>query len=109
MLGVNGAEAVVVLPFTFVTPLIIESNPTFLTQTSNSYVIRFKNPRPSKILLSNWYRPPNSPIELSDKFEVLLGKMEAENIESNILGDRVPQLMKSDILSSSVNRLNILN
>ena len=38
-------------------------------------------------LFSNWYRPPNSPIELFDKFDVLLGKIEAENVKSNILGD----------------------
>ena len=30
---------------------------------------------------------PNSPIELFDKFEALIGKIEAENVESNIIGD----------------------
>ena len=49
--------------------------------------IQIQNPKTKPFLVSNWYRPPNSPIELSDKFEVLLGKIEAENIESNILGD----------------------
>ena len=43
--------------------------------------------RAKPFLISNWYRPPNSPIELFDKFEVLLAKIEAEDVESNILGD----------------------
>ena len=49
--------------------------------------IEIQKPKAKPFLLSNWYRPPNSPTELFDKFEVLLGKIEAENIESNILGD----------------------
>ena len=49
--------------------------------------IEIQKPKAKPFLLSNWYRPPNSPIELFDKFEVLLGKIEVENIESNILGD----------------------
>ena len=38
-------------------------------------------------LLSNWYIPPNTLIELFDNFEVLVGMIEAENITSNTLGD----------------------
>ena len=49
--------------------------------------IEIQNPKAKPFLLSNWYRPPNSPVELFDKFEALLGKIEAENVESNILGD----------------------
>ena len=76
-----------VLPFTFVTTLIIKSDPTFLTQTSNSYVFRFKNRRPNHFFSQTGIDLPNSPIELFDKFEILLGKFEVQNIESNILGD----------------------
>ena len=49
--------------------------------------IEIQKPRARPFLISNWYRPPNSPIELFDKFEVLLAKIEAENVESNIIGD----------------------
>ena len=49
--------------------------------------IQIQKPKAKPFLFSNWYRPPNSPFELFDKFEVLLGKIEAENIESNIVGD----------------------
>ena len=49
--------------------------------------IEIQKPKAKPFLISNWYRPPNSPIELFDKFEVLLAKIEAENVESNILGD----------------------
>ena len=43
-----------------------------------------KEPKAKSFLLSNWYRPPNSPIELFDKFETLPGKIEVENIVSDI-------------------------
>ena len=49
--------------------------------------IEIQKPKAKPFLLSNWHRPPNSPIELFDKFEAFLGKIEAENVESNILGD----------------------
>ena len=49
--------------------------------------IEIQKPRAKSFHISNWYRPPNSPIELFDKFEVLVAKIEAENVESNILGD----------------------
>ena len=49
--------------------------------------IEIHKPRAKPFLIPNWYRPPNSPIELFDKFEVLLAKIEVENAESNILGD----------------------
>ena len=49
--------------------------------------IEIQKPRAKPFHISNWYRPSNSPIELFGKFEVLLAKIEAENVESNILGD----------------------
>jgi len=67
----------------------LESHHTILKQEANSLRegIEIQKPRAKPFLISNWYRPPNSPIELFDKFEVLLAKIEAENVESNILGD----------------------
>ena len=44
--------------------------------------IQIQKLKAKPFLLSNWYRPPNTPIELFDKFEVLLGKIKAENIVS---------------------------
>ena len=49
--------------------------------------IQIQKPKAKPFLLSNWYRPPNSPIDLFYKFEVLLGKIGMQNIESNVLGD----------------------
>ena len=46
-----------------------------------SLCIEIQKPRAKPFLISNWYRPPNSPVELFDKFEVLLAKIEAENVE----------------------------
>ena len=67
----------------------LESHHTILKQEANSLRagIQIQEPRAKPFLISNWYRPPNSPIELFHKFEVLLAKIEAENVESNILGD----------------------
>ena len=61
----------------------LESHHTILKQEANSLRagIEIQKPRAKPFLISNWYRPPNSPIELFDKFEVLLAKIEAENVE----------------------------
>ena len=38
-------------------------------------------------LISTWYRPPSSTLDLFANFETILEKIEAENIESSIIGD----------------------
>ena len=49
--------------------------------------VEIRKPKQKPFLVSTWYRPPNTPVALFDKFEALLSKIEAENIESNIIGD----------------------
>ena len=88
LLGVTGAEVVVVvLPCTFATSSTLKSDPTSLIQILNSCVLKSKNPEPSHFLFQTGIDLRILPIELFDKFEVLLAKIEAENVESNILGD----------------------
>ena len=39
--------------------------------------------------LVSWYRPPNSPAEIFDKFEVMIRNLEAEDKEYHIVGDLI--------------------
>ena len=47
-------------------------------------------------LISTWYRPPNSPIDLFNKFESILRHIDIEEKESIILGD-----LNCDLLNKS--------
>ena len=88
LLGLTGAEVVVVLPCVYVRNVIdFKIRPDLSDPDLEFLCIEIQKPRAKPFLISNWYRPPNSPIELFDKFEVLLAKIEAENVESNILAD----------------------
>lgn len=49
--------------------------------------VEIKKPGVKPFIFSNWYRPPNTCVELFGKSEVLLEKIEAENTESNIIRD----------------------
>ena len=44
-------------------------------------------PRSSAFLVGTWYRPPNSPLERFNEFEIVIDKIDAENKELFILGD----------------------
>ncbi|CAH3198891.1 unnamed protein product, partial [Porites evermanni] len=86
--AVTGAEVVVVLPCMYVRNVIdFKIRPDLSDPDLEFLCTEIQKPRAKPFLISNWYRPPNSPIELFDKFEVLLAKIEAENVESNIIGD----------------------
>ena len=39
------------------------------------------------IFIISWYRPPNSPAEIFDKFEIMLRKLEAEGKEYHTVGN----------------------
>ena len=41
--------------------------------------VEINKPKTKPFLISSWYRPPSSTVELFDKFEVLLGRIESEN------------------------------
>ena len=55
--------------------------------------VEIKKPKSKHFLLSAWYRPPSSAVELFEKCEVLLDKIVSENMESTIIGN----LMQLDI------------
>ena len=50
-------------------------------------IVEISKPRSSAFLVGTWYRPPNSPPERFNEFEILIDKIDAENKELFILGD----------------------
>ena len=50
-------------------------------------VLEIKKPRSKPILVSTWYRPPDSPVSHFTEFERMIGSFDAENLEYYLLGD----------------------
>ena len=67
--------------------------------------IEVKKPNAKPILISTWYRPPNSNSEILDFFEIFLQRIDQENKEIIITGDFNLDLMPSDIENSNIKRL----
>ena len=49
--------------------------------------VEIKRAKSKPFFVITWYRPPNSPAEIFDKFEIMLRKLEAEGKEYHIVGD----------------------
>ena len=49
--------------------------------------LEIKRAKSKPFFVISWYRPPNSPAEIFDKFEIMLRKLEAEGKEYHIVGD----------------------
>ena len=63
------------------------------------------NPNAKPILISTWYRPPNSNSEILAFFLIFLQSIDKENREIIITGDFNIDLMPSDIENSNLKRL----
>ena len=73
----------------------------FYIRTNNNYSLRsdlsidqlenlsveIRKPNSKPFLISTWYRPPNSTVEIFTYFEALVGKLHSENLEYYIIGD----------------------
>lgn len=46
-----------------------------------------RKPKTKPILIGTWYRPPSSSIELFDKLEKILNKIDDTNLETSLIGD----------------------
>ena len=74
-------------------PVYIRSNLNFIerydliSETLENLIVEIKKPRSKSILVSTWYRPPDSPISHFSEFEKMIGLMDAENLEYFLLGD----------------------
>jgi hypothetical protein len=49
--------------------------------------VEIRKPQSKPFVVVNWYRPPNSPVELFTSFESLIGRLDAENDEFYLMGD----------------------
>ena len=49
--------------------------------------VEIKKPKSKPFLVTTWYRPPDSKVEIFDKFESYLLKLDQEDKESIIMGD----------------------
>ena len=52
-----------------------------------SLLIHVNKPRSKSILISTWYRRPDTPIAIFDNFEELIAKMNSTGHEIFLLGD----------------------
>ena len=50
-----------------------------------SMEVRKLSPKP--FVITTWYRPPNSAVDLFSHLDILLRKLDAENIEHYLMGD----------------------
>ena len=49
--------------------------------------LEIRKNRSKPFFVVTWYRPPNSPVEIFDKFKILIRNLEAEDKEYQIVGD----------------------
>ena len=62
-------------------------------------------PQSKSILVSTWYRPPDSPVSYFTEFEKMIGPFDTENLEYFLLGDLNVDL-KQSVKSSYRDKLN---
>ena len=67
-----------------------------ISETLENLIVEIKKPRSKSILVSTWYRPPDSPTSYFSEFEKMIGLMDAENLEYFLLGD-----LNNDCLSTN--------
>ena len=60
------------------------------------------------VLVSTWYRPPDSNIELLECFEKMLQKTDDENKEMIITGDFNCDLLKKDCVNANIKKMKDL-
>ena len=73
----------------------------FELERVESLSVEISKPRSRSIIVTTWYRPPNSLRELFSDFETLVGKLDAEGKEYFVMGD-----FNCNMLSSSLNNTN---
>ena len=62
-------------------------------------------PKVKPFLISTWYRPPNSCINLFEKVQLILDKFEFLGIENNIIGDLNGNLMPIGAIDNNTKHL----
>ena len=67
-------------------------------------MIQVNKLRSKPILISTWYRPPDTPIAIFDNFEELIAKMDSTGHEMFLLGDFNVDFMP-DVNANNTNKL----
>ena len=81
---------------------------TIIPENVEAVCIEVRKPNAKPILISTWYRQPNSNSEILDSFEIFLQNIDKENKEIIITGDFNIDLMPSETENSKANRLKEL-
>ena len=50
-------------------------------------IVEIKQTKSKPVLVINWYRPPNSKVEVFDSFEAVINKIDSLNVDYIVLGD----------------------
>jgi len=79
------------------------------TENLECLVSEIIKPRSRPFLVSTWYRPPDSPVNLFNEFEELVHKIEAGNWEFFLLGDINVDLMPDTTLANAVKLKHIFD
>ena len=58
--------------------------------------VEIHRPNSKPFVVTSWYRPPNSPVDLFSNIDFLLGRLDSENIEHYLLGNMNCDLLSSD-------------
>ena len=78
----------------------------FLQHLSTSRYIR-ATPHSRPFLVSTWYKPPNSPLDLFNDFENLIGEIDGSNRELYLVGDMNTNLLTGIADSNSSKLINV--
>ena len=58
-----------------------------INHSLESLSIEIRKPRSKPFVVTTWYRPPDSLVDIFRPFEELIGKLDSENVEFYVLGD----------------------
>ncbi|MCV6636078.1 hypothetical protein, partial [Candidatus Albibeggiatoa sp. nov. NOAA] len=58
--------------------------------------VEIHKPNAKPFVVTSWYRPPNSLVDLFSNIDSLLGRLDSENIEHYLMGDMNCDLLSSD-------------
>ena len=78
-----------------------------MTERLECLTVEINKPHSRPFLVSTWYRPPNSPPDLFDDFENLIGKIDGSNRELYLVGDMNTNLLPGVADSNSSKLINV--
>ena len=67
--------------------LIFKIRNDLQSEILENLIVEIIKPQSKSILVSTWYRPPDSPVSYFTEFEKMVGLLDTENLEYFVLGD----------------------